>query len=110
MTIPYTNATLTAITGPGVAPDYDDPGSPGTARWTGSLPVYVAEELHEVESAGRVDEIIKTRVEIPYQIGQLVKRGDNIAYTYESASHTRIAEDLLRAPLVGRVRVLVQDA
>jgi hypothetical protein len=108
--LPYVNATLSAITAPGTSSDYDTPPVPGAARWTGSLGVYVADELVQVESPGRVDEIIKTRIEIPYTIGQLVKRGDTLAYQFEATSHTRIAQDLLHAPLVGRVRVVVADA
>lgn len=107
--IPYTNASLTAITSPGNAPDYDQPGTAGAARWTGTRGIYVAEDLHEIESPGRVDEIIKTRLEVPYDIGKLVQRGDTLTYTFEGASRTRTAQDLLHAPLVGRVRVLVVD-
>jgi hypothetical protein len=110
MTIPYVNASLTAITAVGTSPDYDDPGSPGTARWTGAQGVYVAEEVIETLSPGRVDEVKQTRIEIPYLIGKLVQRGDTLTYTYESASQQRKAGTITHAPLVGRVRVLVENA
>lgn len=107
--IPYANARLTAITAPGNAPDYDQPGSAGAARWTGSVGIYVSEDLHEVESPGRIDEIIQTRVEIPHVVGKLVRRGDTLSYTSQEtgASSDRVAEDLIFSPIVGRVRVLV---
>jgi hypothetical protein len=110
MTLPYVNSTLTAITAPGTTGDYEVPPVPGADRWTGAVGVYVADELIQVESPGRVDEIIKTRLEIPYDVGKLVERGDTVTYQFEATSHTRVAQDLLHAPLVGRVRVVVADA
>ena len=108
--IPYVNARLTAITAPGTAADYDAPAGAGTSRWTGAAGIYVAEQITEVESPGRVDEVLITRVEVPSTIGRLIQRGDSITYTYDDASRTRTVEDLARAPLVGRVRLALQDA
>lgn len=108
--IPFTNAALTAIRRGGTAEDYDQPATSGAARWTGNLGVYVAEELRQLETAGDIDEVILTRVEIPYQVGALVARGDTLTYTYEGASQTRTARNLVRAELVGRVRVTLEDA
>lgn len=116
--IPYVNATLTAITPTGASADYDQPAAGGTPRWTGSLGIYVAEEtLEELASvtaravAGdRLDEILRTRLEIPYNIGQLVERGDTLTYTYEGGEVQRVAGTITHAPLVGRVRVLLRDA
>jgi hypothetical protein len=107
--LPYTNAILTAITAVGTSPDYDDPGSAGTARWTGSEGVYVAEEIIETLSPGRVDEVKQTRIEIPYDIGKLVQRGDTLAYVYEGSATSRKAGTITHAPLVGRVRILVEN-
>lgn len=108
--IPYRNASLTAITAVGTSPDYDDPGTAGTVRWTGAEGIYVAEEIVETLSPGRVDEVKQTRIEIPYSTGSLVQRGDTLTYTYEGASTQRKAGTITHAPLVGRVRVLVENA
>jgi hypothetical protein len=102
----------------GSSADYDQPAIPGTPRWTGSLGIYVADEVKEIigtSTAGavvadRIDEIVQTRLEIPYNIGRLVQRGDIITYTYEGESVTRTAGTITHAPLVGRVRVLPEDA
>jgi hypothetical protein len=110
MTLPYVNAQLTAITAVGVSPDYDDPGSAGTARWTGAQGVYVAEEIIETLSPGRVDEVKQTRLELPYTIGKLVQRGDTLSYVYEGMATSRKAGTITHAPLVGRVRVLAENA
>jgi hypothetical protein len=107
--IPFVNGALTAIQQGATAEDYDQPAVTGTARWTGNLGVYVAEELAQTDGLD-VDEIITTRLEIPYQVGRLVQRGDRLVYTYESASHTRTARNLIRAELVGRVRVILEAA
>lgn len=107
--IPYVNAMLTAITNVGSTPDYDDPGTPGGDRWTGAQGIYVAEEIIETLSPGRVDEVKQTRIEIPYGVGKLVQRGDTLTYTYEAASQQRKAGTISHAPLVGRVRVLVEN-
>lgn len=116
--IPYRNATLTAITPVGASADYDQPASGGIPRWTGRLDIYVADEVKEIigtASAGavvadRIDEIVQTRVEIPYNIGRLVQRGDTITYTYEGRSVTRTAGTITHASLVGRVRILLEDS
>lgn len=108
--IPYVNATLTAIAPVGTSADYDTPATAGTARWTGSEGIYVAEEIVETLSPGKVDEVKQTRLEIPYTTGRLVQRGDRVTYTYEDAPVTRVAGTIAHAPLVGRVRVLVENA
>lgn len=110
--IPYRNANLTAVTAPGAAADYDAPGGSGSDRWIGVLGVYFSEDLHEVESAAGVDEIIRTRVEIPYSpAGRLVRRGDTLTYTSleDGTVRSRVARDVIYSPVVGRVRVLVED-
>jgi hypothetical protein len=108
--IPYTNGTLTAVTSVGTSADYDDEPTPGTVRWTGSLGIYVAEQDVETLSQDRVDEVIQTRLEIPYNIGKLVRRGDTLTYTYENEQVQRVAGTITHAPLVGRVRVLPENA
>lgn len=108
--LPYVNATLTAVTAVGTSADYDTPAAPGLARWTGSEGIYVAEEIVETLSPGKVDEVKQTRIEIPYTIGKLVERGDTLTYTYEDAPVARVAGTITHAPLVGRVRVLLENA
>jgi hypothetical protein len=107
--IPFANATLTTITAAAIAEDYDQAAVPGDARWTGALGIYVSQELTQTEGDG-VDEIITTRLEIPYAIGQLVQRGDTLTYTFETAAHARVARNLIRSELVGRVRVILENA
>ena len=107
--IPYANASLLAITPVGTSTDYDIPEADGIARWTGTQAVYIAEEIVEVLSPGRVDEIKQTRLEIPYDVGKLVQRGDSVTYTYEDASRKRTAGTISHAKLVGRVRVMLLD-
>lgn len=107
--IPYANATLTAITPQGTTADYDTPASPGAPRWEGELRIYVAEERRDDLGAETEDEIIITRLEIPHAVGRLVVRGDTLSYTFEGAEQERSAATISRAPLVGRVRVLLED-
>lgn len=109
MAIPYVNATLTAIIPPASSDDYDTPGTSGAARWTGEQGVYVAEELVEDQTGDRVDELVQTRVEIPWPLGRLVNRGDVLTYTYEDGERTRKARNIIHAPIVGRVRVTLED-
>jgi len=118
MTIPYVNGTLTAITPKGATADYDQAPADGTSRWTGTLGIYVAEETLEqltsvtsnAAASDRLDEIIRTRLEIPHEIGQRVERDDTLTYTYEGEEVRRVAGTITHAPLVGRVRILLQDA
>lgn len=110
--IPFTNAVLSSIAGGGSAEDYDTAAGAPTARWTGTLGVYVAEELQEAVAGGglAVTEVVTDRVEIPHAIGQLVQRGDTLTFTYEDVVQTRKARDIIRSAAVGRVRVLLEDA
>lgn len=109
--IPYMNATLTAVTPAATSDDYDHASTYGAARWTGSVGVYVAEERVEELSAGRQDEVLQTRLEMPYTgPGVLVERGDKLTYTLDGETVNRFAGTITRAPLMGRVRVLLVDA
>lgn len=107
--IPYVNATLTKITAVGTHADYDTPATAGTDRWAGTLGIYVDDSRGQILAPGRIDEIEQTRVEIPYQIGKLVQRGDTLTFTYNSQAQTGVAADLSGDPLVGRRRVLLED-
>ena len=114
--IPYRNATLTGIAGGGTLEDFDAPAGADTPRWQGSVGIYVADELSEDRTArndqraSSVSEIVATRLEIPYDIGRLVQRGDTVTYLFENATHQRAARDIIRSEAVGRVRVLLADA
>jgi hypothetical protein len=116
--IPYANATLTEILQPGNAPDWDTAAGAGIARWSGTLGVYVADEVIEQERAatlaagGQVTGLVKTRVEIPWSVGRLVQRGDTLRWTHNETgvSWTRVVEDITGTRLIDRVRVLVEDA
>ena len=107
--LPFTNGVLTAITPPGTSADYDTPAEPGAPRWEGELAIYIAEERRDVLVAGSLDEVIETRLEIPYKIGRLIERRDTLSYTFEGAELHREAGTITRAQLVGRVRVLLED-
>lgn len=117
--IPYRNATLTSIAGGGTIEDFDTPAGSDTPRWQGSLGIYVADEVSEERvarsvrqaSGGRVvDELVSTRLEIPYDIGRLAQRGDTMTYSFEGSTHQRAVRDIIRSEAVGRVRVLLVDA
>jgi hypothetical protein len=106
----YTNATLTKITAVGTSPDGGDPGIPGTDRWTGSVGVTVRGPRLEQIGSGRIDEILRTSVTLPYDIGIQVKRGDTLTYSFESVTYARVAGTLIHAAETGRIRVLLEDA
>lgn len=118
MTIPLANAVLTAINQGGTADDYDTPATGGAARWTGSVDIYVAEQILQAESppsAGDlaprdVDEVLTARLEIPAWVGAQIQRGDSLTFTYESATKVRTVRNIIRAPFVGRVRVTLEAA
>ena len=107
--IPYSNAVLTAITGVGVSGDYDTAATVGTNRWTGTSSIYVAEEILEELQAGELNQVQRTRLEIPHGVGKQIKRGDTLTYTYDSGTQTGVAGTLAHAPLVDRVKVLLED-
>jgi hypothetical protein len=107
--IPFRNGTLSSIAPVGTSADYDTPAAPGAPRWEGEEGIYVAEEIVEVLSPGKVDEVLQTRLEIPHFVGRLVHRDDLLTYTYENVTVTRTAGTITHAPLVGRVRVLLED-
>lgn len=104
--IPYVNATLTAITAPGAGDGYDVDAPAGGQRWAGTVGIYVAEELVQIESPGRLDEVVRTRLEIPYRVGQLVRRGDTLAYELDGVvQQPRTAQNIIASRLTGRVRI-----
>jgi hypothetical protein len=107
--LPYTNAILTAITGPGNAEDYDVPATTGTARWTGSLGIYYDDSKGQLLSPGRADQIDKTRLEIPYTVGNLAQLGDTVTFTVDGVPQTGMVAKVEGDPLLGRRRVLLQD-
>lgn len=108
--IPYANAVLTQISQGGSIEDYDTPASSGAARWAGAADIYVAEQITQAEAGGDVDEVLTARLEIPAGVGAQIQRGDVLTFTYESATKTRTVRNIVRAPLVGRVRVTLEAA
>ncbi len=110
MMLPWTNGTLTKITSVGTSGDFDVPSAPGTDRWTGSVGVTIRERSVETLSPGSVDLVKRTRMELPYEVGRLVVQGDTLTYSYEGVTHARPVDDVLRAELVGRVRVELEEA
>lgn len=106
--LPATNATLTAIRPVEASEDgdYDDASEDA---WTGELGIWVSEEEAESADGETVDELIQTRLEIPYAVGKQVTRGDVLAYTFDGTAFERRASTIMRASLVGRVKVLVTD-
>ena len=104
--IPYVNGELTKITAPGTGDGYDTDPAPGPDRWTGSAGIYVADALVQLESPGRVDELVRTRLEIPYRVGQIVERGDKLTYSLDGVDQgQRTVENILASRLTGRVRI-----
>lgn len=107
----YANATLTRITAPGTADDYDIPGTPGADRWAGSVGVTVRRDpIVEVQANQALNVVRSTRMEIPYDVGSVIEHNDALTYTYEGETVTRRVDDVTRAQLVGRVRVELEDA
>jgi hypothetical protein len=110
--LPYVNGTLTSVGGDDISADYDTPGSVGTPKWTGSAGIFVSEDLLEADSAGRVDLVVSTRLEIPASVGGRIEQGDQLSYTYDGAPFVRRANSITRtgSALHGRVRVILQNA
>lgn len=107
----FTNATLTQIAAPGKSDDYDVPGTPGTARWTGSIGVTIRRDpIVEVQGAQALNVIRTTRMEIPYDVGSVIEHNDQLQYTYENQTWTRRVDDVTRVPETGRVRVELEPA
>lgn len=108
--IPYRNARLTKIAVRGTAGDYDQPDVPGADRWVGGEGIYVDDSRQTINSPGRTDEVDQTRLELPYDVGSLVVRGDVLTFTFRGATYTRTAATITGDPLVGRTRVLLEDS
>lgn len=107
--LPLVNARLTAVTPVGATADFDAPAGAAAPRWTGNVGVYVAEEVLEQITAGRIDQVQRTRIELPWTPGSLVRRGDTLTYTYEGQTQTATAGTIARASVVNRVQVLAED-
>lgn len=107
--LPATNAKLTAIRPAEFSEDGDFDGQADDDRWTGQVGVWVAEEQVENADGDTVDELVQTRLEIPYDVGRQIVRGDVLVYDFEDSTHERRAATIVRAALVGRVKVLVSD-
>jgi PPE-repeat protein len=112
VTIPFINATLTKIAADDASAggDYEVVIAAPAARWTGSVAVYVTDTYQEVEGATRIDLLTKTRMEIPYYVGRLIQQNDHLTYTFEGAAQERIADNIIRSELVGRVQIIFRDA
>lgn len=108
--IPYANATLTKIVPLSASDDYEDVATEGTPRWESTVGVYVIDERVELQSGDAVNEVIQTRVEVPWRVGKLIERGDRLTYTDENGDvQERAAGTLTSTVLAGRVRVLLED-
>lgn len=108
--IPASNATLTKIAAVGTSDDYDHAATAGATRWESTIGVYVAERLIENIAASKIDELVETRMEIPYTVGKNVVRGDTLTYLKDGISLQRKAGTVWHNQLVGRVRVILETA
>jgi hypothetical protein len=110
VSVPVANATLTAISGGSTAEDYDTPAGAPTAKWTGSVGVYVVDELVRAVSPGRVDELRKTSIVLPAALARNVKRSDTLTFRYQGAAQTRTARDVRITEIARTARVTFEDA
>lgn len=115
--LPASNATLTSIMGGGFTADYDQPATSGTARWQGTVGVYVVEEIITVASATRragegadsVNELTRTYLVLDAELGRLVQTGDTLTYTLDGVTSTRVARNVRVTPIVSTARVTFEN-
>jgi hypothetical protein len=101
----YENGRLTRIGQASGPANYDEPGTTGADRWTGSIGVTVRERHVEQIAGGRIDQIDETHLILPYSVGAQVQRGDVLEFVFEGATHRRTAGTIVRSQFAGRVRV-----
>ena len=76
--LPQTNATLTAVTGPGSAEDYDRPATDGPVKWAGSERVYLLEQTSR-EDGQSATTVVETRTLIVSDaLGVAWSEGDTV--------------------------------
>lgn len=107
--IPYANARLTKIQAVSGSKDYDQDTTLGEVKFAGRVGIYAHDELAQTDGADGVTEREQTRLEIPYQTGRGIERGDRVTFTLEGAEQTRVVKDRSKDRLVGRVRVVLED-
>jgi hypothetical protein len=104
----YTNATLTAVNAAGSGDGSDADPALGAPRWTGTIGIIVDDSRQTLNTPGRTDEIEQTRLEIPWRVGSLVKRGDTLTFTYAGQTQQRVADNLLGEQMMNRRRIILR--
>jgi hypothetical protein len=107
---PQSNATVTAIAGAGTAPDWEEPGTAGAAKWAGSARAYYREATDRSASdGGGVD--VNLRRELILDTADLEAMGldtdDVVTFTVDGEDPTTGKAQVIRkAKLAGIPRGL----
>ena len=108
-----TNAMLTAVSGPGFTEDYDDPGTSGSGKWTGTEEVLFSEQAERVQIGGSSNIIVARYVVVDAELDVPWEIGDVLTLTYDGDAKTvtvRRISKTLATGLDGVVRLVLDDA
>ena len=111
--LPLTNATLTAVAGPGFTEDYDDPATAGSSKWSGSEDVTFSEITERVQIGGESNTIVRRSLIVDSELAVSWAIGDVLTVTYDGAARTvtvRRVGKTLATGLDGVVRLVLDDA
>ena len=86
MRLPQANARLTAVTAKGFTEDWDDAGTTGSARWTGTADAYVQTDVASARDGSRESTVEARSVVLPSGIP--VQVGDRLGLVYQRTSVT----------------------
>lgn len=107
-----TNATLTAVHGPGFSPDYEQPATEGTAKFSGAEDVFFSEVTERIDNGGASDVVVRRSVVLDAALAVDFEIGDTLALTFEGDARTATVRRVGRttAPgLAGVTRLVVED-
>lgn len=109
MSLPaITNATLTRVQTAGFTPDYDEAGTEGADKWTGSTRVYWSEETEEVAS-GEVEDR-RTRDTLDVYVHRYLVVPDTMTVTWTLNDVITVSRDGFATPAKGRVRNIAKTS
>jgi len=75
------NATLTLVRGPGSAPDYDQPATPGTTKFSGTRRVFWDEASERVTQGAESNIIVRRSMFVDPDVEVSWAQGDTVTVT-----------------------------
>lgn len=108
MTLPATNATVTAVHGVGTSEDHGHEATAGAVVWSGGEGGYLVEKRDRTTGKD-ADQRLRRFLVVPYALGRLVDTDQTVTFSYEGNELTEQIRSVELHLIAGTCRLWLAD-